>query len=121
MDIKKQNMNEMLEIVKKYNLILSDSTEMYILPFIIYLIGCIIILVYIVKIEVNINGKDWQINKCSSKYVFFSGFLNNENMDPIKKSIDNFNECVKRFKGNLPNLNQPRERLGDKYQVKRYL
>ena len=50
-----------------------------------------------------------------------SRFLNNENMDPIKKSIDNFNECVKRFKGNLPKLNQPRERLGDKYQVKRYL
>jgi len=121
MDVKKQNINEMLEIVKKFNLVLLDSTEIYVMPFVIFLIGLIIILVYIVKIEVNLNGKDWQINKCSSKYVFFSGFLNNENMDPIKKSIDNFNECVKRFKGELPKINRTREPLGRKYQVKKYL
>jgi hypothetical protein len=87
--------NQILGIIK--NIDKNAFYEVDLLPYIIFLTGIIIIFVYLVKIEINLNGTNWQTNKCSSKYVFFSGYLNNENINPLKKTMSNFDECVKRF------------------------
>lgn len=86
---------EIINIIKKFDSTI--STEINILPFLIFFIGLVIIIIYLIKIEVNSNGKNWETNKCSSKYVFFSGFLNNQNNDPLKQSMTDFTQCIKRF------------------------
>lgn len=86
---------EIINIIKKFDSTI--STEFNILPFLIFFIGIVIIIIYLIKIEVNSNGKNWETNKCSSKYVFFSGFLNNQDNDPLKQSMTNFTQCIKRF------------------------
>jgi len=85
---------EIIKIIKKFDSTI--SSEIDILPFLIFFVGIIIIIIYLIKIEVNSNGKNWETNKCSSKYVFFSGFLNNQDNDPLKQSMTNFTECIKR-------------------------
>jgi hypothetical protein len=86
---------EIINIIKKFDSTI--STEINILPILIFFIGIVIIIIYLIKIEVNSNGKNWETNKCSSKYVFFSGFLNNQDNDPLKQSMTNFTQCIKKF------------------------
>ena len=88
--------HQIIRAVKNFNSNMSGQVN--VLPYIIVLICIIIIFVYLVKIEVSSNGANWQRNKCSPKYVFFSGYLNNEgDKNPLTKTINNFNQCVKRF------------------------
>ena len=85
---------QILKVIKKFkNGNLSNGYG--VLPWLIFLIGSIIIIIYLIKIEVSCNGNKWETNKCSSKYVFFSGFLKN-NGDASKTTYDNFNECITR-------------------------
>ena len=86
----------LIKIIKTIEKI-DNTSDFNILPFIIFFIGFIIIIMYLIKIEVNSNGKNWETNKCSSKYVFFSGYMKNDNNDPIKQSLTNFTECIQRF------------------------
>ena len=94
-----QNINEpknIIEIVKK---IQKDQGDIYssfsFLPWFIVFFCLFIIIRYLVKIETN-SLDNWDTGKCSSKYVFFSGFMNNEGEDPFQKSLDNFQECIKK-------------------------
>ena len=89
-------MNEEIMKIMKTIKKIDTSFDFNILPFIILLIAFIIIVTYLIKIEVNSNGKNWETNKCSSKYIFFSGYMNHEG-EPLRQTISNFNECVKRF------------------------
>jgi hypothetical protein len=91
---------EIINIIKKFDSTI--STEFNILPFLIFFICIIIIIIYLIKIEVNSNGKNWETNKCSSKYVFFSGFLNNQDNDPLKQSMTNFTQCIQRYISDEP-------------------
>jgi hypothetical protein len=63
------------------------------LPFFVIIICLYIIFIFCVKIEVN-SYKNWNIAKCSSKYIFFSGFMNNEGKDPFLKTMNNFVHCI---------------------------
>jgi len=82
--------------IKKTQGDLYSSGSFSLLPWFIVCLSVYIIIVFLIKIELNMID-NWEIGKCSSKYVFFSGFMNNEGMNPMQKSLDNFNECVKRF------------------------
>ena len=83
-------------IIKTVKRLGKESLSEYnLFPLIIIICSLGIIIMYLVKIEVNINGTNWEKNKCSSKYVFFSGFLKN-NGDASKTSYDNFSECITR-------------------------
>ena len=73
-----------------------SSSEYNLFPLIIVLISLGIVITYLVKIELNINGTNWEKNKCSSKYIFFSGLMKN-NGNGMKQSLINFNECITRF------------------------
>lgn len=83
-----------IKIVKKLGE--ETSNEYNLLPFIIIICSLGIIIMYLVKIELNINGTNWEKNKCSSKYIFFSGLMKNSG-DGMEQSLINFNECIRRF------------------------
>jgi len=96
MDLNTEITNQIIKVVKKFKNGNLDINGYGLLPWIIIFISIIIIIIYLIKIEVSINGKNWEINKCSSKYVFFSGFLKNDG-DASKTTYDNFTECVKKY------------------------
>lgn len=81
-------------IVKKLN---DTSGEINFLPILIIFVSLIIIVTYLIKIEIHTNGTNWEMNKCSSKYVFFSGFLNPQGENGSKKTMKNFQECIQRL------------------------
>jgi len=95
MDSNKELINQIIKVVNKLKEGNLDLNDYGLLPWVIILVAIIIIIIYLIRIEVNSNGKNWEINKCSSKYVFFSEFLKN-NGDG-KTANDTFTECVKRF------------------------
>jgi hypothetical protein len=83
-----------IKIVKKLG---KESTSEYnLFPLIIIISSIAIIIMYLIKIELNINGTNWEKNKCSSKYIFFSGLMKNSG-DGMEQSLVNFNECITRF------------------------
>ncbi len=63
------------------------------MPWFIIIVCLYVMFVYCVKIEVN-SSPNWNIDKCSSKYVFFSGFMYNEGTDPFAQTINNFLNCI---------------------------
>lgn len=67
-----------------------------VLPWLLFLIAIIIIIIYLIKIEMSSNGNKWETNKCSSKYVFFSGYMKNGG-NALEQTLNNFNECIVRF------------------------
>lgn len=85
-----------IKIIKTYET--SNITQSFdILPWIIFFISLIIIIIYLIKIEINSNGKNWELNKCSSKYIFFSGFMNSQGKNPLNQTLVNFKQCIQRF------------------------
>jgi hypothetical protein len=82
-----------IKIAKKLG---NDTGDFNLLPLIIIVISIGIIIIYLVKIEVNSNGTNWEKNKCSSKYVFFSGLMKNSG-DGLDQTLTNFNDCIIRF------------------------
>ena len=93
MDINPQT-EQILKVIKKFKE--GGLGNSYgVLPWLLFLFAIIIIFIYLIKIEISSNGNKWETNKCSSKYVFFSGFLKN-NGDASKTTYDNFSECITR-------------------------
>ena len=92
MDIDPQR-EQILKVIEKFK---DGSLGGYgVLPWLISLIAIIIIFIYLIKIEISSNGNKWETNKCSSKYVFFSGFLKNSG-NASETTYDNFSECITR-------------------------
>ena len=84
-------------IIKTVKRLGKESLSEYnLFPLIIIICSLGIIIMYLVKIELNINGTNWEKNKCSSKYIFFSGLMKNSG-DGMEQSLINFNECITRF------------------------
>ena len=94
-----QNIEELetniLKIIKTYDSGITESFDL--MPWIIFFVSFIIIVIYLIKIEINSNGKNWELNKCSSKYIFFSGFMNSQGKNPMKQTMVNFKQCIQRF------------------------
>ena len=94
MDFSQSQITEnIINIVKELS---ENSSESNLLPLIIFVFSIGIILIYLVKVEVNSNGTSWEKNKCSSKYVFFSGYMKNGG-NALEQTLNNFNECIVRF------------------------
>jgi hypothetical protein len=90
MDMKEK----LIQIVKKIDS--NNASDYSLLPWVIMIVSIIIIIIYLIKIEVNSNGTNWEKNKCSSKYVFFSGMMKNSG-NGMEQTLENFNECITRF------------------------
>lgn len=53
------------------------------------------------RILFNIDVEQWKIEKCNPKYIFFSGFIRqNDNLSALETTQDNFNECMTRYAEN---------------------
>lgn len=96
-----ETMIKVVKNVAKEGEIEASSTNL--LPWVVCLFAFIIIIVFLIRIEINSNKTNWDLKKCSSKYLFFSGFMDNENNDPLRKTLDNFKDCVQRFTQNKKN------------------
>lgn len=72
------------------------------MPWFVIIICLYVMFVYCVKIEVN-SSSNWNMDKCSSKYVFFSGFMYNEGKDPYIQTMDNFVNCINPYYNNKIN------------------
>ena len=86
------------KIIKIVKTLAQESSDYNLFPLIIIIFSIVIIITYLIKIEVNINGTNWEKNKCSSKYVFFSGLMKNTGSGSgIEQTLTNFNECITRY------------------------
>ena len=95
MDYSQSQLTEKIIIIVK-ELSEKNSSESKLLPLVIFVFSIGIIFIYLVKIEVNSNGTSWEKNKCSSKYVFFSGYMKNSG-NALEQTLSNFNDCIVRF------------------------
>jgi len=84
------------KIIKTYE-INTYTASFNTLAWVIFFIYLIIIVTYLVKIDINSNGKNWEINKCSSKYLFFPGITDGEEKSLLKQRMHDFRECVRRY------------------------
>ena len=95
-----QNIEELesniIKIIKTYESNL-NTASFDVLPWIIFFISLIIIITYLIKIEIHSNGKNWDMNKCSSKYLFFSGLMKSDGNNPLNQTLVNFKQCIQRF------------------------
>jgi len=85
--------NTLLSIEKAYAIKGNIYSPFSFMPWFIIIVCFYIIVIFLIKIEVN-SSTNWDIDKCSSKYVFFSGFMKNEKDDPFKQTINNFRDCI---------------------------
>ena len=71
--------------------------------FIVFLFILIILFLYVIN-HVSVDEKNWDIQKCNPKYVFFSGYIRrNPNQDSYDSTINNFYECNNKL---IQGLNQ---------------
>lgn len=56
------------------------------------------LLFFYVKIQVNIDLKNWDFKKCNPKYLFFSGYIYNDtNLSNSDATLYNFTKCTNSF------------------------
>lgn len=67
----------------------------YLLPTIIIIIWLYNILSLLVSIEINSSKENWSQNKCTPKYLFFSGLIQPEpGLGKVGSTRKNFKDCV---------------------------
>ena len=75
-----------------------DSIFTPLIPFLIVLFVILFTMVYLMKININMSRSEWANNKCVPKYMFISGFIQNDKQHGnLKSTYNNFKECVKKF------------------------
>tara|TARA_B110000008_G_scaffold102907_1_gene105845 strand:- start:1678 stop:2454 length:777 start_codon:yes stop_codon:yes gene_type:complete len=53
------------------------------------------ILFFYIKINVTVDSKNWDVEKCNPKYLFYSGYLNNDTpLSNYDATLNNFIECT---------------------------
>jgi hypothetical protein len=59
----------------------------------------LIIMFLYIQMNVNVDKQNWDIQKCNPKYLFFSGYVYNDNplLSSSEKTIQNFNDCTNKF------------------------
>ena len=56
------------------------------------------------RMFIHIDFKDWNIQKCNPKYIFYSGYIkSNPNSTAYDSTLDNFNDCVVKYGKQLDN------------------
>jgi hypothetical protein len=75
-----------------------ESIYTPLIPFLIVLFVFLFTMVYLMKININISRSEWTNNKCVPKYMFISGFIeNNKEHGNLKSTYINFKECIKKI------------------------
>lgn len=75
-----------------------SSVDEYSFNIILLVFALICAFLFYIKININIDVKNWNIKKCSPKYVFFSGYVHNDTPFSNKEAtIMNFAECGNQY------------------------
>ena len=111
-DIYKLNKN--ISNIKKVSL------NEYTINFFIVFVALAALFIMYIKIDLTIDEKNWKVNKCNPKYLFFSGYIQkNPNSTSIDTTIDNFYDCAQMYTSGLnDSLNLPLNNLHEKIKKK---
>ena len=87
--------------------------------FILFLVFAFLFIMYI-KIDITIDEKNWNINKCNPKYLFFSGYIkSNPGSSSSESTVNNFYECAKLYTSGInDSLNLPLDNMYQKMKNK---
>lgn len=84
--------------INNYNFFsFDDFYESY--TFNIFIVLCFVALgIYLlIKIELKVYRKNWNTLKCHPKYLYISGFIQQEgNLGPINSTFYNYNKCIEK-------------------------
>lgn len=64
-----------------------------------------LVVILYTRVFLSIDSVNWDVQKCSPKYIFYSGYIKrNPNSTSLNSTIDNFNECIVKYnnQGNDP-------------------
>ena len=74
------------------------SNETFVQTLLLGLFLVALIVVLYTRMFFSIEFENWEIQKCNPKYIFYSGYIKqNENSGSFASTVDNFNECIVRF------------------------
>ena len=97
-----ENTNYIYKLNKNISGINGISLDQYNLNIILLILAIIFIFYLYIKIDLSIDEKNWDTNKCHPKYLFFSGYLK---QDPGSSSeettINNFYDCASSYASGL--------------------
>lgn len=97
-----ENTNYIYKLNKNISKIKGTSINQYNLNIIFLLLAILFIFYLYIKIDLSIDEKNWKINKCHPKYLFFSGYVKqNPGSSSEETTIDNFYECAASYAGGL--------------------
>lgn len=99
-----------LTSIYKLNKVSNKFSEFDITPSSYFLNILLIIILYAIcfifytRIGLNSDLKNWYLNKCQPKYLFFSGYIKPEdNYSGYETTVNNFTECSTLMSGDLLN------------------
>ena len=95
-----------------------DFYESY--TFNIFIILCFVALsIYLlIKIELKVYRKNWNELKCHPKYLYISGFIQQEgNLGPINSTFYNYNKCIEKGVTNTINIMDAESQYHTKTQI----
>ena len=80
--------------------------------FILFIVFAFLFIMYI-KIDITIDEKNWNINKCNPKYLFFSGYIkSNPGSSSSESTVNNFYDCAKIYSSGInDSLNLPLDNM----------
>lgn len=80
--------------------------------FILFIVFAFLFIMYI-KIDITIDEKNWNINKCNPKYLFFSGYIKaNPGSTSSESTVNNFYDCAKLYSSGInDSLNLPLDNM----------
>lgn len=84
--------------IPRFQFTTGSPTE-YTWNIIVISIVLIVILFLYIQNNVNVDMKNWNVVKCTPKYIFFSGYLHNDNpsLSASETTIKNFFECTNKY------------------------
>jgi hypothetical protein len=87
--------------------------------FILFIVFAFLFIMYI-KIDITIDEKNWNINKCNPKYLFFSGYIkSNPGSSSSESTVNNFYDCAKLYSSGINDtLNLPLDNMYKKMKNK---
>ena len=77
------------------NIKISSINDTYTFNIVLLFFLVLGMLLFYIKINVNIDSKNWNVEKCNPKYLFYSGYVHNDTpLSNYDATLNNFIECT---------------------------
>jgi hemoglobin-like flavoprotein len=81
-----------VQYLYKYNINENDSFPILTIVYIVVFL--IIILIYYARTVISQYNLEWKSIRCNPKHIFYSGFLEPNNLDPFTATYENLKNCI---------------------------